>query len=146
MMRVGSSIVLVSAVALVLAGCGTGGGASQGAQKFNETAIEKISEDRFSVTVTADNVDGYQLSRCVAAAYAESLRDAQGKRLFDVIERQGGKLTDTFRLVEGVRRQTTTGSQVFRLVNEGTHDGRDVISVDLQLAECEKSGLPVGVE
>ena len=87
MMRVLSTIALVSAAALALAGCGTGGGASQGAQQFNETAIEKISEDRFSVSVTADNVDGYQLSRCVAAAYAESLRDAQGKRVFDVIER-----------------------------------------------------------
>ena len=145
-MRLLPSICAIASAALVLTACGTGGGASQGAQKFNETAIEKISEDRFSVTVTADNVDGYQLSRCVAAAYAESLRDRQGNRLFNIIERQGGKLTDTFRLVEGVRRQTTTGSQIFRLVNEGTHDGRDVISVDLQLAECEQSGLPVGVE
>ena len=145
-MRYVHLIVLLICAPLMLGACGTGGGASSGAQKFNETTIETLSEDRFAISVTADNVDGYQLSRCVAAAYAESLRDAQGNRIFNVIERQGGKLTDTFRLVEGVRTQTTTGTQMFRLVNEGTHDGRDVLSVDLQLAECEKSGLPTGVE
>ena len=141
-----STISLTGAIAMALTGCGTGGGAVVGAQSFNETTIEKISEDRFSISVTADNVDGYVLSRCVAAAYAESLEDAQGNRLYDFVERQGGKLTDTFRLLEGVRRQTTTGTQLFRLVPEGTHDGRDVMSVDLQLAECEQSGLPTGVK
>ena len=134
------------AAAAMLVACGAGGGAKSGAQKFNQTTIEKLSDDRFTISVTADNVDGYVLSRCVAAAYAESLRDNQGNRVYNMIERQGGKLTDTFRLVEGVRRQTTEGTQTFRLSNEGTHDGRDVMSVDLQLAECEESGLPTGVE
>ncbi|MEL7154155.1 MAG: hypothetical protein AAFN51_10295 [Pseudomonadota bacterium] len=138
--------LVFATASVLLASCGTGGGASSGAQKFNETTIEKLSEDRFAVSVTADNVDGYVLSRCVAAAYAESLRDPQGNRAFNFVERQGGKLTDTFRLVDGVRRQTTTGTQSFRLVNEGVHDGRDVMSVGLQLAECEQSGLPTGVE
>ncbi|MEM7210974.1 MAG: hypothetical protein AAF479_03615 [Pseudomonadota bacterium] len=117
---------------------------NQGGQKFDETLIEKLSEDRFAISVTADNVDGYELSRCVAAAYAESLRDAQGNRIYAFVERQGGQLTDTFRLRDGVRTQTTTGVQTFRLVNEGTHDGRDVMEVDKQLASCERSGLPSG--
>ncbi len=145
-MHVSRSLIPLMVSTMSLVACGTGGGASQGAQKFNETSIEKLSENRFAISIKADNVDGYQLSRCVAAAYAESLRDRQGKRIYNIVERQGGKLTDTFRLVEGVRTQTTTGAQTFRLVNEGAHDGRDVMSVDLQLAECEKAGLPTGAE
>lgn len=139
-----ASIVIAVAATAALSACGTGGGASTGAQKFNETLIEQISEDRFSISVTADNVDGYELSRCVAAAYAESLRDDQGNRLYSFVERQGGELRDTFRLRDGVRTQTTTGLQVFRLVNEGTHDGRDVMEVDQQLTTCERAGLPSG--
>lgn len=139
------SAKLLSMALLALSACGAGGGAEEGGQKFDETVIEKLSEDRFAVSLKADNVDGYHLSRCVAAAYAESLRDRQGKRLFSFVERQGGKLTDTFRLVEGVRTQTTSGVQMFRLINEGTHDGREILSVDLQLTECEKSGLPSSV-
>ena len=139
-----SSLWLVAGAALV--GCGTGGGASQGGQKFDETVIEKLGTDRFAISVSADNVDGYVLSRCVAAAYAESIRDSQGNRVYNLVELQGGKLTDTFRLRDGVRTQTTTGVQTFRLLNEGEPDGRDVMAVDAQLTECENAGLPTGVE
>ena len=138
--------LLPIAALVLLAACGTGGGASQGGQKFNETVIEKLSEDRFAISVTADNVDGYELSRCVAAAYAESLRDRSGNRLYSLVELLDGKLTDTFRLKDGVRTQTTTGVQRFRLLNDGDSNGRDVMAVDAQLAECEKAGLPTGVE
>ena len=138
--------LLPIAALVLLAACGTGGGASQGGQKFNETVIEKLSEDRFAISVTADNVDGYELSRCVAAAYAESLRDRSGNRLYSLVELLDGKLTDTFRLKDGVRTQTTTGVQRFRLLNDGDSSGRDVMAVDVQLAECEKAGLPTGVE
>ncbi|MEM9060768.1 MAG: hypothetical protein AAGD13_09945 [Pseudomonadota bacterium] len=137
---------LLTGLALMLAACGTGEGSTVGGQKFKETVIEKLSDDRFAISVSADNIDGYQLSRCVAAAYAESLRDAQGNRIYGFVERQGGKLTDTFRLKEGVRTQTTEGVQTFRLVTTGVHDGTDMMDVDLQLAECEQAGLPSAVE
>lgn len=143
-MRKFGLISAIAATAALVTACGTGGGANQGGQKFDETLIEKLSDDRFAISVTADNVDGYELSRCVAAAYAESLRDAQGNRIYAFVERQGGQLTDTFRLKDGVRTQTTTGVQTFRLVNEGTHDGRDVMEVDKQLATCDRAGLPSG--
>lgn len=129
-----------------LVSCGTGGGAPSGAQQFDRTEINQLSEDRFTISVLAENVDGYELSRCVAAAFAESLRDDEGNRLYDFVERQGGQLTDTFRLKNGVRTQTTEGLQTFRLTNEGAHDGRDVMAVDLQLAECEQAGLAADVE
>lgn len=138
----------ISALCLtaLLASCGTGGGAATGGQQFDKTEINQLSEDRFEISVQADNVDGYELSRCVAVAYAESLRDDEGNRLYDFVERQRGKLTDTFRLKNGVRTQTTEGVQLFRLINEGEHDGRDVMAVDLQLLECEQAGLAADVE
>lgn len=131
---------------LALAACGAGEGSAVGGQKFKETVIEKLSADRFAISVEADNIDGYKLSRCVAAAYAESIRDDEGNRVYNFVERQGGKLTDTFRVRDGVRTQTTTGVQTFRLVSEGIHDGRDMLGVDLQLTECEQAGLPSSVE
>ena len=145
MMNPAARIVMPSLI-VSLVSCGTGGGAPPGAQQFDRTEINQLGEDRFTISVLAENVDGYELSRCVAAAYAESLRDDEGERLYDFVERLGGKLTDTFRINDGVRTQTTEGIQTFRLMNEGEHDGRDVMAVDLQLTECEQAGLAADVE
>jgi len=84
----------------------------------------------------------YALARCVAAAYTDTLRDKEGRRLFDIYRRDGGRLTDEFRVADGVRTQTTTGQQTYEFATQGEHDGRDVMSVDLQLALCDRQGLP----
>ena len=61
--------------ALVLGGC-----ASEPAElQLREARVEQITEDRFSVTVEAYDVDGYELARCVAAAYAFAQRDDAGR-------------------------------------------------------------------
>ena len=100
------------------------------------------SDTTLRVGVVALNVDGYQLARCVAAAYVNTLKDKKGKRLWSIYKRTGGTIKDEFRLKDKVRTQRTLGVQTYEFVKEGDHDGRDVMSVDLQLAVCEEQGLP----
>lgn len=109
--------------------------------------VEPLSDTSFGVEIKALNVDGYELARCVAAAYADSIVDEEGERKFDVYVRDGGQITDEFRRIDGVREVTTKGVQLYSLVTPDVHtvedhDGRDVMAVDLQLAECEKQDLP----
>ena len=129
--------------ALVLAGC-----ASEPAElQLREARVEQITEDRFSVTVEAYDVDGYELARCVAAAYAFAQRDDAGELLYPFYVRDGGRIIDEFRRTETGRQQTTRGVQTYAFATAedytiDDHDGRDVMAVDLQLARCEKLGLP----
>ena len=120
-------------------------GPASGPAELQKVTIEQLSQDRFAVSIVALNMDGYELARCIAAAYTNELVDNEGKRLFDIYERDGGKLTDEFRLIDGVRNQTTTGLQSYAFASEGEHDGKDIMHVDAQLAECARKGLPTKV-
>lgn len=129
--------------ALVLGAC-----ASEPAElTLREIKVEQITDQRFAVTVEAYDVDGYELARCVAAAYTFAQRDDAGELLYPFYVRDGGKIIDEFRRTENGRQQTTRGVQTyaFATAEEYTiddHDGRDVMAVDQQLATCEKQGLP----
>lgn len=119
----------------------------EGARDIGSYSAEMIGENRFGVTIEALNVDGYEVARCIAAAYTNAQVNEDGRRLFPYFVRDGGKIVDEFRLVDGVRMQTTRGLQTYSFANakqfsDADHDSRDVIAVDIQLAKCEKQGLP----
>ncbi len=139
-MRRAAVIGAFTAMALGLSACMDG--VKEGEKQYLQIQVEQVSEERFAVSIEALNVDGYQLARCVAAAYTDALRDDESKRLHDFYIRDGGKLVDEFRLSDGVRNQRTSGIQTYSFAKGGEHDGRDVMSVDLQLATCERQDLP----
>lgn len=119
----------------------------EGARDVRSYSVEMIAENRFGVTIEAMNIDGYELARCVAAAYTSAQVDMDGRRIFPYFVRDGGKIVDEFRRVDGVRMQTARGVQTYSFANaaqftDADHDGRDVMAVDIQLAKCEKQGLP----
>ncbi|MEM1160305.1 MAG: hypothetical protein AAGJ28_05180, partial [Pseudomonadota bacterium] len=128
--------------ALSVAGCI---GPKSGPAELKKVSIEQLSAERFSVSILSQNMDGYELTRCIAAAYTNEILDDDGNRLFSIYKRDGGKLTDEFRLSDGVRNQTTAGNQLYSFLKEGEHDGRDVMDVDIQLARCAELGLPTKV-
>lgn len=130
----------------ICAGCAELSTTRDGVSEVIDTSAQALGDDRFAVSITTLNMDGYAVARCVAAKYTSGLRDSDDKLLFPVYQRDGGKLTDEFRRKDGIRNQTTTGIQTYQLLSEGEHDGRDTISVDLQLAECEAAGLLAGLE
>ena len=140
-MRAGA---VISMGAVALAGCAE---ETERQKAFGELKIQQLSSDRFAVSVEALNTDGYELARCLAAAYTATQRDEEGIALYPFFVRDGGKITDEFRLIDGERQQTTRGVQTYAFAvpekyTPGDHDGRDVMAVDLQLATCEKQGLP----
>lgn len=117
---------------------------------FRNTVVEQYTDTRFGVKVEAVNVDGYELARCIAAAYTASKVDKAGNRLYEVFIREGGKITDEFRRVDGERQQTARGIQTFFFATPKQfaaieHDGRNIMAVDRQLATCESQGLPTTV-
>lgn len=115
----------------------------QGKMELQRIEVKQTSDTTLRVGVVALNVDGYQLARCVAAAYVNTLVDKKKKkRIWDIYKRTGGAIKDEFRLKGKVRTQRTLGVQTYEFVKEGEHDGRDVMAVDLQLAVCERQGLP----
>lgn len=143
-----TAALAVSGAVLKLAACAELNAVSQGEPDLVESVITR-GENRFAITLTALNTDGHELARCLGAGYADALRDEEGKRLHDVFRRDGGALTDEFRVVEGVRTQTTTGVQSYVFdpdLRPADHDGRDVMAVDVQLARCDRAGLPTSVE
>ena len=132
------------AATAALSGCATG---PEGEQSLGQLKIEQLSELRFAVSIEARNIDGYELARCLAAAYTFAQRDEEGEPLFPFYVRDGGKITDEFRRVDGERQQTSRGVQTYAFATAEEygpydHDGRDVMAVDQQLASCEKQGLP----
>ncbi|MEM7188093.1 MAG: hypothetical protein AAF439_00655 [Pseudomonadota bacterium] len=116
-----------------------------GPAELKKVTIEQLSAERFAVSIVAQNMDGYELTRCIAAAYTNEILDDDGNRLFSIYQRDGGKLIDEFRRADGIRNQTTTGVQTYKFVTEGVHDGRDTMVVDTQLALCDAKGLPTKV-
>ena len=109
--------------------------------------VERLSVKRFAVSLEAHNVDGYEMARCIAAAYTATLTDENGTALYHFFVRDGGRMTDEYRRVDGERWVTTRGVQTYSFgrVDElplAVHDGRDLMMVDRQLANCEKAGLP----
>ena len=147
-LRLATVALALSGAVLGLAACAEMNAVRQGEPDLVESVITR-GDNRFTVTLTALNTDGYELARCLAAGYADTLRDDEGNRLHDVFRRDGGGLTDEFRVVEGVRTQTTTGVQSYVFdpdLEPADHDGRDVMAVDAQLARCDRAGLPTSVE
>lgn len=139
--------MLIPATAAALAACA---GEPPADQKFGQLKVEQLNEVRFAVSVEAINVDGYELARCIAAAYTFAQRDDEGELLYPFYVRDGGKITDEFRRVDGARQQTTKGVQTYSWATAEEyvpydHDGRDVMHVDQQLADCEKQGLPTSL-
>ena len=133
----------------VLATCAEIDPVRQGEADLVDATVEPLGEDRFAVSLTSLNTDGYELARCLAAGFVDSYRDGEGTRLHDVFRREGGQLTDEFRVLQGVRTQTTTGVQTYAFDPElevADHDGRDVMAVDVQLARCDRAGLPTRAE
>ena len=117
---------------------------------YRNTVVEQYTDTRFGVKIEAVNVDGYELARCIAAAYTANQVDKEGNRLYEVFVREGGKITDEFRRVEGERQQTARGIQTFFFATPKQfaafeHDGRNIMAVDRQLAACETKGLPTTV-
>lgn len=125
-----------------LTGCGTlPTGETAADQQFRDTRVEELSDGRIAITIEAINVDGYELTRCVAVVYADSLRNEDGDRLHSHVKLIGGKLTDVFRRAGGIRTQTSSGTLVYEMADNGSHDGRDVLGIDEQLAECESTDV-----
>lgn len=121
----------------------------QGEPDLVEAQVDELGTNRFAVTLTALNTDGYELARCIAAGHVGGLRNEHGERPHAVFRREGGQLTDEFRVAGGMRTQTTTGVQTYAFDPElgvDDHDGRDVMAVDVQLARCDRAGLPTSVE
>ena len=140
-------VVITALAATALAGCASEPPADQ---KFGQLKVEQLNDARFAVSVEAINVDGYELARCIAAAYTFAQRDDDGELLYPFYVRDGGKITDEFRKVDGKRQQTTRGVQTYSFATAEEyvpydHDGRDVMAVDQQLATCEKQGLPTSL-
>ena len=132
-----------------LAACTELNTVSEGEPDLLDAQIGATGDDRFAVSLTALNTDGYELARCLASGYVDGLRDDAGDRRHDVFRREGGQLTDEFRVVDGVRTQTSTGVQVYAFdpaLAAADHDGRDVMAVDVQLARCDRAGLPTSAE
>ena len=135
--------LLIPAI-LALAACQT---EPEAPLDLRSVVVEQITDVRFAVSVDAINMDGYELARCVAAAYAFAQVGKDGRQLYTGFVRDGGKITDEFRRVDGERVQRAVGFQTYSFVyaeefNTGSHDGRDVMAVDRQLAKCESQGLP----
>ncbi len=132
-----------------LAACTELNPVSEGGSDLVDARIEPTSDNRLAISLTALNTDGYELARCLASGYVDRLRDDQGTRLHDVFRRNGGPLTDEFRVVDGVRKQTSKGVQIYAFdpgLTVADHDGRDVLAVDVQLARCDRAGLPTSAE
>ena len=136
-----ATVITALAAPALLAACGLEP-AGQGKMVLQRIEVKQTSKTTLAVGVIALNVDGFELARCVAAAYVNTLKDKKGKRLWKVFKRTGGKIKDEFRLKDGVRIQRTLGTQTYEFVEKGEHNGRDVMDVDLQLAVCERQGLP----
>ncbi len=139
--------VITPFAALAVAACAS---EPAGELQFGELKVEQLNEVRFAVSVEANNVDGYELARCVAAAYTFAQRDDDGELLYPFYVRDGGKINDEFRKIDGKRQQTTRGIQTYSFATAEEyvpydHDGRDVMAVDQQLATCEKQGLPTSL-
>lgn len=140
---------LIPVAVLAMAGCAEMDPVRQGTPDLVESSIEPLSGNRFAVTLVSLNTDGYELARCIAAGHVNRRRNDRGERVHDVFRRDGGSLKDEFRVVEGVRTQTTSGLQTYGFDKDLTvddHDGRDVMAVDVQLARCDRAGLPTGAE
>ncbi len=135
--------------AIALAGCAELSTTKEGDDQSIDASIETFSGGRFAVEVTAINLDGYEVARCLAAGYANGLRDDDDTLQFAVFTRTGGKITDEFRRKDGIRTQTSKGVQTYALTSEVSpedHDGRDTVAVATQLAACEQAGLPTTIQ
>lgn len=137
------------ATAVTLAGCAELTTTKEGDEQAIDASISVLGDERFAVELTAINVDGYEVARCLAAGHVDALRDDDGNLLYPVFERDGGKITDEFRRNDGVRTQTSKGVQTYTLTENGDpldHNGRDIMAVDQQMAACERVGLPTSIE
>ena len=136
-------------IVLALAGCAELSTTKEGDDRSIDAFIETTGEDRFAVELTAINLDGYEVARCLAAGYADGLRDEDGNLQFAGFTRTGGKIVDEFRRKDGIRTQTSKGIQTYTLTADVTpedHDGRDTIAVAVQLAACAQDGLPTTID
>ncbi|MEO1490938.1 MAG: hypothetical protein AAFV19_02150 [Pseudomonadota bacterium] len=139
----------IAAILALTTACAELSETQEGEVRSVDAFIEPLGERRFAVEVTAINLDGYEVARCLAAGYADQQRDEDGEVQFPVFIRDGGKIVDEFRRKEGIRTQTSKGIQTYSLTAETSpedHDGRDIVAVALQLASCEQDGLPTTVE
>ena len=137
------TVAAISALA-VLAACSSD---ERGRRDVRTASVTQIDKNRIGVSIKGTNVDGYELARCAAAGYTRDQLGEDGTRLYPFFVRDGGKIVDEFRWIDGVRMQTARGLQTYAFADAeqfavADHDGRDVISVDIQLAKCKKQGLP----
>jgi len=141
--------VQLTAMALLLGACAELSTTKEGAERAIDASVQALGGERFAVELTALNLDGYEVARCLAAGYADAQRDDDGNRQYPVYLRDGGKITDEFRRQDGIRTQTSKGVQTYVLTTEVDpldHDGRDTMAVGQQLASCEQAGLPITIE
>ena len=128
---VGSGVGAVAA--LLLAACGNTS-VSSGPPGFQRADVAVLPEGRFAIDIQAVNVDGYEYGKCVAAAHTI---DSE-KPLFS---RDGGRLTDEFRLAGGARTQTVFGVLTYGFVESGRADGSDILDPAVVLERCDRLGI-----
>lgn len=129
-------------------GCAELGGNVAGEPALRAAEILVLAEDRFSVTIVAENMDGYVVARCLAAGFLEGKAEVDGVA-YPVYLRDGGKITDEFRVQDGVRTHTSAGIQTYTILPEGDPtdaDGKDLMSTANQIALCTRRGLPLSPE
>ena len=124
-----------------LAACA--GGNQEGAPVLLTGEAELLTDDRFVIEVVAENLDGYEVARCLAAGFVRDKAEADEED-YPFFQREGGQIKDEFRVKDGVRTQTSAGVQTYTILTESedTPDGKDLMSVAAQLTRCERRELP----
>ena len=128
----------------LVAACAELGGNQSGEPVLRSAEISLLAEDRFAVEIVAENMDGYEVARCLAAGFLAGKAEADQTE-YPLYLRDGGKITDEFRVRDGVRTQTSSGVQTYTILTESrdSPDGKDLMSTEAQVARCTKRDLPI---